>query len=146
MEPLRGRVRIRRTISLGLAAAFLAMLLAPGLGLPGGQMATAAPADRVDISPEHGGGPTGGLVVLTARVYDTDGHLATDESAHVRFYFDPDDGQLLAMELFASEDSDPCELHFSDYRQESGVRWPGRIEVRCGDQVFAVFEISAARK
>ena len=50
----------------------------------------AASATTVDVSPEHGTGPTGGHVVLTARVYDADGNLyaGADTSTHVRFFFD----------------------------------------------------------
>lgn len=37
------------------------------------QVAVAASATTVDVSPELGTGPTGGVVVLTARVYDETG-------------------------------------------------------------------------
>ena len=48
----------------------------------------------VDVDPEHGTGPIGGTVTLTARVYDDDGALSTGTSTHVRFWFtdgDPND-------------------------------------------------------
>ena len=43
---------------------------------------------------EHGSGPVGDTVTLTARVYDDDGALSTSTSSHVRFWFgvsDPND-------------------------------------------------------
>ena len=58
-----------------------------------------------------------------------------------RFYFDPADGRLLGLEMFADEESDPCEVYFSDYRQSAGRVVPGRMEVRYGDEPFAVFKI-----
>ena len=58
-----------------------------------------------------------------------------------RFYFDPADGHLLAMEMFPDEDSDPCELYFSDYAEKDGRLLPGKIEVRYGDEPFATLRI-----
>jgi len=87
-----------------------------------------------------------GAAPLPGRNGWTEVLAGSHRSADVRFYFDPDDGRLLAMELFSSDDSDPCELYFEDYRRESGVGRPGRIKVRCGDQAFAVFEIAEAGK
>jgi serine protease Do len=62
-----------------------------------------------------------------------------------RFYFDPKQGQLLAMEMFPDDDSDPCELYFADYREIDGRLWPGRIEVRYGDELFAAFKVNEAK-
>ncbi len=72
------------------AVAALSMTLSPAVPSQG-SIAVAASATRVDVSPEHGTGPTGGVVVLTARVYDDEGNLVTGAagSAHVRFFFDP---------------------------------------------------------
>ena len=58
-----------------------------------------------------------------------------------RFYFDPAEGRLLTLEMFPDESSDPCEVAFSDYRRTQGRSWPGRIEVRHGDELFVVFEV-----
>jgi serine protease Do len=60
-----------------------------------------------------------------------------------RFYFDPAGGRLLAMELYADDNSDPCEVYFSDYRDADGRSLPGRMEARFGDQPFATFKIEA---
>jgi len=61
--------------------------------------------------------------------------------AECRFLFDPAEGHLLAMEMFAEEHVDPCELYFHDYRQIDGRRVPGRMEVRHGDEAYATFTI-----
>ena len=55
------------------------------------QVAVAASATTVDVSPQYGTGATGGVVVLTARVYDENGDLyaGTGTSTHVRFFFHP---------------------------------------------------------
>ena len=64
--------------------------------------------------------------------------VGSHKGVECRFYFDPADGRLLAMEMFPDEDADPCEVYFSDYREADGRYWPGRMEVRYGDELFAV--------
>lgn len=60
-----------------------------------------------------------------------------------RFYFQQNSGKLLAMEFFPDEESDPCEIHFGDYRQTDGRLMPYRLEVRHGDQLFDVFKLKS---
>ena len=67
---------------------------------------------------------------------------ATHKGLECRFYFDRADGALLALEMFAEEDADPCEVYFTQYREVDGRMLPGRMEVRYGDEVFAVFTIN----
>jgi hypothetical protein len=71
--------------------------------------------------------------------------IGTHLGLECRFYFDSADGRLLALEMFPDENSDPCEIYFSEYRELDGRLWPGRIEVRHGDETFAVFEVKEAR-
>jgi hypothetical protein len=47
--------------------------------------------------------------------------------------------------MFPDEDTDPCEVYFSGYRNVGGRSWPGRIEVRYGDELFAVFQVMDVR-
>ncbi len=56
-----------------------------------------------------------------------------------RFYFDPAEGNLLAMEMYAEENADPCEIYFSDFRETEGRKLPQRMEIRCGDDPFGAF-------
>lgn len=59
-----------------------------------------------------------------------------------RFLVDPSSGQLLALELFTDNESDPCEIFFSEYAEVEGRLLPKRIEVRSGDAIFGTFSIA----
>jgi S1-C subfamily serine protease len=62
-----------------------------------------------------------------------------------RYYFDVATGLLAGLEMAAHEHADPCELHFTEYRESEG-RWiPRRIEVRCGDEPVADFRVDSFR-
>jgi S1-C subfamily serine protease len=58
------------------------------------------------------------------------------------FLVDPDSGRLLALEMFLRSDDDPCELHFSEYREHEGRELPGVLEVRYGDSVYGLFKLN----
>jgi hypothetical protein len=78
-------------------------------------------------------------------VIEADVLIGTQWGAECRFYFAPGEGSLLAMEMFPEEDSDPCEIYFSEYKlQAGGLYVPRRIEVRHGDVLFGVFQLSSA--
>ncbi len=64
--------------------------------------------------------------------------VGTYRDIECRFMFDPSGGQLVAMELHSEEDSDPCELYFSNFQETEGHILPGRIEVRHGEIVYQV--------
>jgi len=68
-------------------------------------------------------------------------NLATHRGIECRFYFDAAEGDLLAIESFADENSDPCEIYFTDFRQSEGRLIPGRIAVRFGDKPYALLKI-----
>jgi S1-C subfamily serine protease len=70
--------------------------------------------------------------------------LVDSRKGTCRFYFDPSEGHLLAIEWFPDELSDPCEVYFSDYREAEGRAFPGQIEVRYGNDRFAVLRIKEA--
>ena len=55
-----------------------------------------------------------------------------------RFYFDPDSGDLVLLEMYPDTNVDPCEVYFSDYRDVDGVSLPFRMEVRFGNGKFGV--------
>jgi serine protease Do len=58
-----------------------------------------------------------------------------------RFYFDATEGDLLALELSADDESDPCEVSFSEFRPSHGGMLPGRMDVRYGNDPFATFHL-----
>jgi hypothetical protein len=59
------------------------------------------------------------------------------------FLFDPTEGHLVALEMFADDESDPCEVVFSDFkeRESDGRFQPHRMEVRHQDSVYGVFQL-----
>ncbi len=59
------------------------------------------------------------------------------------FYFNPEDGHLVGLELYAEQNVDPCEICFDDFRVVDGRRLPHRIEVYHGDSVFAEFHVES---
>jgi hypothetical protein len=58
-----------------------------------------------------------------------------------RFFFDSEEGLLRAIEMFPTDDADPCEVYFSDYREVDQKWLPGRMEARVGDERYGVFPI-----
>jgi len=86
-----------------------------------------------------------GTVPLPGHEGLVDALSALSGGAESRFLFDPEKGNLLAVEFFAAEDVDPCEVYFSDYREVEGRQLPGHIEVRVGDVPYATFLLSEFR-
>ncbi len=68
--------------------------------------------------------------------------VATHDVLESHFYFDPNDGKLVAIEMFPDADVDPCEIRFGEYQPEAGRMMPHRLEVRHGDRVFGRFQIN----
>ncbi len=67
--------------------------------------------------------------------------VAVDRGVECRLYLDPEQGDLLALEVFPADDADPCELYFHDYRGVQGRFLPGRMDVHHGGEVFAQFNL-----
>jgi len=51
------------------------------------------------------------------------------------------EGALIAAEVYVDRAADPCELYFSEFRDEGGKMLPHRIEVRNQDKRFANLNI-----
>jgi hypothetical protein len=66
--------------------------------------------------------------------------LATHEDIECRFYFDPQAGYLVGLELYPQDDVDPAELYFSEFEEVEGCMLPARIEARHGDEYNYVFQ------
>ncbi|MEA1952626.1 MAG: trypsin-like peptidase domain-containing protein, partial [Planctomycetota bacterium] len=60
-----------------------------------------------------------------------------------RFYFDRKNHDLAAVELFAEDGSDPCELYLENYRKTDGHWLPSRITAHHGDEVFEIFTVGS---
>ncbi|MCA9189315.1 MAG: trypsin-like peptidase domain-containing protein [Pirellulaceae bacterium] len=67
----------------------------------------------------------------------------TYQTIELRLYTDPDSGALLAMELYSDQESDPCEITFSNFVVQGDARIPQRIEVRRGDADQGQFDLQS---
>ena len=65
--------------------------------------------------------------------------VGLDGGVQCRFYFDAGEGDLVAVEMFSDDDSDPCEVYFSGHREIDGRMFPGRMEVRFGNDLYGIF-------
>lgn len=63
--------------------------------------------------------------------------------AEAKWYFSLKDQTLLGFELTAEKDQDPCEVYFADYKPVDGRQLPHRIEVRHGNNRYAVFTVKS---
>jgi serine protease Do len=86
-----------------------------------------------------------GTAPLVGREGLTDVLVGVHKGVECRFYFDTAEGHLLALEMFPQEETDPCEVYFSEYHDVDGRQLPGRMEVRYGDEVFGIFTINNFR-
>ena len=68
---------------------------------------------------------------------------ATYAGVNTHFYFEPDSGDLIGVEMQTADDVDPCEIHFSDIRPVDGRHLPHRWTVRNGDEVFTELVVTA---
>ena len=80
-----------------------------------------------------------GTAPLVGHEGEADVLIGIHRGVECRFYFDLESGRLLAIEMFAGEDADPCEVYFFDYGERDGRLLPGRMEVRFGDVVYGTF-------
>jgi S1-C subfamily serine protease len=61
-----------------------------------------------------------------------------------KWYFSGKDQSLLGFEISPDRERDPCEVYLSDYQKDSDGRMtPKRIEVRYGDKVYAVMDVTS---
>ncbi len=66
--------------------------------------------------------------------------VGVHDVVETRFFFDPASGELVALEMFAESDADPCELYWSDYQRLGEQAWPRRLTVRHGEDLFLELE------
>jgi S1-C subfamily serine protease len=67
--------------------------------------------------------------------------VATHAGVETRFYFDPGKSNLIGLEFYASDEEDPCEITFDDFRPVDGRELPHRWTIRLGDETFADLNI-----
>jgi S1-C subfamily serine protease len=61
---------------------------------------------------------------------------ATRNVAEMHLIFEPTSGELAAIEVITDATEDGCVVRFGDYRDVNGRRFPHRIEVRHGDDLY----------
>ena len=66
--------------------------------------------------------------------------VALQAGVECRYWVDPQQSVLVLIELFPSEEVDPCEIKFDAYGEADGRLMPRRIEVRHGDALYGVFQ------
>jgi serine protease Do len=68
--------------------------------------------------------------------------VATTSGVETRFYFEPQTSNLIGIELYTSEDDDPCEITFDDVRAVQGRFLPYHWTIRHRDEIFADLDIT----
>jgi len=68
--------------------------------------------------------------------------LRDEATFRTKWYFSPKDRTLVAFEVRATPESDPCEVYLSDYRKVDGRVLPHEMRVRYGNDHFCTFTIS----
>jgi S1-C subfamily serine protease len=69
--------------------------------------------------------------------------LAIHGGVETRFYFHPDSGHLIGIEMQLADDVDPCEIYFDDFRPVEGRSLPHHWVVRHADEVFVDMKVTA---
>jgi hypothetical protein len=65
------------------------------------------------------------------------------DGVETQFYCDQTTGELVCLEMFPDDESDPCEVYFGDYREVEGRMLPHTMEVHYGDKVFGIFTLTS---
>ena len=82
-----------------------------------------------------------GTMPLVGRERSVDVVVGTTNGVECRFMYEPSSGALVALEMYPSLDTDPCEVYFGDYRESDGRFFPHKIEVHYGDNLFAIMAV-----
>jgi hypothetical protein len=99
-------------------------------------LATEGPAKFGDLHYEGTApDPTGAVVA--------DVLVGTYDVLEAWFYFHPESGQLIAVEVYPDANVDPCTLLFGGPQEAEGRTLPTLLEVRHGDRVFGQFRIGS---
>ncbi|HEX3601966.1 MAG TPA: trypsin-like peptidase domain-containing protein [Lacipirellulaceae bacterium] len=69
--------------------------------------------------------------------------VATTAGVEARFYFDTEKSNLIGIELYTTEEDDPCEITFDDIRPVDGRSLPRHWTVRLGTDTFADLNVTS---
>jgi hypothetical protein len=123
-QPLETQLGPEGSGGLGLALAMVRRL------------ATEGPAKFGDLHYEGTAPDPSGAVVADVLV-------GTYDVLEAWFYFHPESGQLIAVEVYPDAGVDPCTLLFGNPQEAEGRTLPTLLEVRNGDRVFGQFRIGS---
>ena len=89
--------------------------------------------------------PTDGSTPKSVKDLRVDCEVMKTEYAGVttKWYFAKTDQKLLGFEVSVENNGDPCEVYLSDYRAVEGRQLPHRLEIRYGDDRFAVLSVKS---
>lgn len=68
--------------------------------------------------------------------------VGTFDVVESHFWFDPNNGRIVSMEMYPDANADPCEIEFLDYRDVGPRAFPHRLLARHGDSLFADIRFS----
>ncbi len=88
--------------------------------------------------------PTDGSVPksLASLLVETDVIHTQHGAVEGKWYFSKKDHLLLAFEITLAKDTDPCEVYLGDYKMVDGRMMPHRFEVRNGDALYGVLNVT----
>jgi hypothetical protein len=69
--------------------------------------------------------------------------VGINDVVETSYYFDPNSGALIGLEMYPDSGVDPCEIHFRDYRSLDGRQVPFELEIRYGDVAYGVWKLEA---
>ena len=84
-----------------------------------------------------------GTVPLVDHEGLVDALVATYDALETRFYFEPQRGTLLALEMYPDLDVDPCEIYFRWDSEAADQTMPTRLDVIFGEKRFGTLQIHA---
>jgi S1-C subfamily serine protease len=87
--------------------------------------------------------PEGAKPNYTKQRIDCEIILTEHIGAQGKWYFDPKDSKLLGFEVRVDREDDPCEVYLGDYKDEGGKQLPHKMEVRYGNERYALLDIKA---
>jgi hypothetical protein len=86
-----------------------------------------------------------GTVPVPGRLALCDVLVTLRGSVECHFLFDSESGELIGLEMFPDEQSDPCTIYLSQYDELEGRHVPRRWEVRYGDELYGLFEFTEVK-
>ena len=59
----------------------------------------------------------------------------------VRFFVPPTSREIACVEVFGDPQHDPVEVFLDAYREQDGLRWPGRVRLQYGTEPMLLLKL-----